>query len=124
MRKASTDTTLSAETTVRQALELTRGAKARTWIVTNQVGVVGVISLSTLQLEMAKAHDSKLGEITDALNFPHVHADHGLDLALERMGTDHLDLLPVVGRADVHKLEGIVMLSDVLDSYGITRADT
>ena len=29
------------------------------------------------------------------------------------------DLLPVVSRADVHKLEGVVLLRDVLDSYGI-----
>jgi hypothetical protein len=27
--------------------------------------------------------------------------------------------LPVVSRADVHKLEGVVLLQDVLDSYGI-----
>jgi hypothetical protein len=28
-----------------------------------------------------------------------------------------------VSRADVHKLEGIVTLRDVLDSYGISRVD-
>jgi hypothetical protein len=40
-------------------------------------------------------------------------------LALDRMGTSHLDLLPVVNRANVHQLEGIVTLQDVLDSYGV-----
>jgi CIC family chloride channel protein len=50
-----------------------------------------------------------------------VHADQGLDLALERMGTNQIEMLPVVSRADVHKLEGIVTLHDVLDSYGVTR---
>ena len=65
----------------------------------------------------------QLGEIVDALDFPHVHSDQGLDLALDRMGANQLDILPVVSRADVHKLEGIVTLRDVLDSYGVSPPD-
>jgi len=53
------------------------------------------------------------------MSFPHVHTDQSLDLALARMGTARLELLPVVNRADVHKLEGIVTLRDVLGSYGV-----
>jgi CIC family chloride channel protein len=40
-------------------------------------------------------------------------------VALERMSSAHIDILPVVNRADVHKLEGVVTLRDVLDSYGV-----
>jgi CBS domain-containing protein len=29
------------------------------------------------------------------------------------------NVLPVVNRADVHKLEGVVTLRDVLDAYGV-----
>jgi CBS domain-containing protein len=47
--------------------------------------------------------------------------DHALHLALERMSTYHLDVLPVVHRTDLHKLEGVVTLRDVLDAYGIDR---
>ena len=39
------------------------------------------------------------------------------------MGANQLDVLPVVNRANVHKLEGIVTLRDVLDSYGVTPPD-
>ena len=53
--------------------------------------------------------------------FPHIHADQGLDLALERMGANNLEILPVVNRGDIHKLEGIVTLADVLHAYGVTR---
>jgi hypothetical protein len=49
-----------------------------------------------------------LSAIVDARIFPHVHADQGLDLALDRMGSNHMGILPVVSRADVHRLEGIV----------------
>jgi CBS domain-containing protein len=47
----------------------------------------------------------------------------GLDLALERMGANQIEILPVVSRADVHKLEGIVTLHDVLDAYGVSTRD-
>jgi CIC family chloride channel protein len=120
--RAANDT-LRAETTVREALELAHNSAFRTWIVTDEVGVVGIVNLSRLELESAAGVDKKLGEVLDALAFPHVHADQGLDLALERMGTNQIEILPVVSRANVHKLEGIVTLRDVLDSYGVTRAD-
>ena len=35
------------------------------------------------------------------------------------MSKAHSDMLPVVGRADIHKLEGVVTLRDVVDSYGL-----
>jgi CIC family chloride channel protein len=35
------------------------------------------------------------------------------------MSKYHLDVLPVVHRADIHKLEGVVTLHDVLAAYGI-----
>jgi CIC family chloride channel protein len=51
-------------------------------------------------------------------HFPHLHVDQPLSLALDRMGAAHLDMLPVVSRADVHQLEGMVTLQDVLSFYG------
>ncbi|MGB9072365.1 MAG: chloride channel protein [Terriglobales bacterium] len=113
---------LPAEITVREALERVRSSEFRTWLVTDRRGVIGVINLSWLERELAESADKKLGELVDALVFPHVHPDQGLDLALERMGANQIEILPVVNRADVHKLEGIVTLRDVLDAYGVTRA--
>jgi CIC family chloride channel protein len=84
--------------------------------------VVGVINLPTLEREAAEGAAKRLGNVVGAHDFPHVHTDQGLDLALELMGTNQIDILPVVSRADVHKLEGIVTLRDVLDSYGVQPA--
>jgi CIC family chloride channel protein len=113
---------LPAEITVREALERVRLSEFRTWLVTDQRGVVGVINLAWLESKLAEGADKKLGELVDALVFPHVHADQGLDLALERMGANQIEILPVVNRADVNKLEGVVTLRDVLDAYGVSRA--
>jgi CIC family chloride channel protein len=113
---------LPAENTVREALERARSSASRTWLVTDRRGVIGVVNLAKLEQERAEGADKKVGDLVDALAFPHVHSDQGLDLALERMGANQIEILPVVSRADVHKLEGIVTLRDVLDAYGVTRA--
>ena len=110
---------LPSEITVEEALERVRSSEFRTWLVTDRRGVVGLINLPTLERERAEGAAKNLGELVDGLVFPHVHQDQGLDLALERMGTNQIDILPVVSRADVHKLEGIVTLHDVLDSFGV-----
>ncbi|MGO9271649.1 MAG: chloride channel protein [Terriglobia bacterium] len=111
---------LSGQMTVREALDQAHASQFRAWPVTDRRGVVGVVSLATLERELAEGGAAKqLGELVDARAFPHVHTDQLLDLALERMGTARLELLPVVNRADAHKLEGIVTLRDVLGSYGV-----
>ncbi len=112
---------LSSELTVKEALEQIRASEFQTWLVTDRRGVIGVIDLATLHREAAEgAHEQRLAELMDGLVFPHLHTDQGLDLALERMGENQLEILPVVSRADVHKLEGIVTLRDVLDAYGVS----
>jgi CIC family chloride channel protein len=118
---------LPAEITVREALERVRSSGARTWLVTDRRGVIGVINLARLEETLAagtgkEGADKKVSELVDAMAFPHVHADQGLDLALERMGANQIEILPVVNRADMHKLEGVVTLRDVLDAYGVSRA--
>ena len=50
--------------------------------------------------EPAEGADKKIGELVDAVVFPHVHPDQGLDLALERMGANQIEILPVVNRAE------------------------
>ena len=114
---------LPVELTVRGALQQAQSSKFRSWLVTDSSGVVGVISRVTLERAFTQDADQQLGKIVSALNFPHVHSDQSLDLALDRMGASQLDVLPVVSRANVHKLEGIVTLHDVLDSYGVSAHD-
>ncbi|MGB6632784.1 MAG: chloride channel protein [Terriglobales bacterium] len=118
----ATSQLLPGDITVQEALEKTRSSPMRTWLVTDSRGVIGVVNLSWLEKKLAENADKKLSELMNAQVFPHVHLDQGLDLALERMGANQIEILPVVNRADVHKLEGIVTLRDVLDAYGVSRA--
>ena len=112
---------LAAQMTVGEALEKTQSSEFRSWPVTDQRRVVGIVSRSSLEHYLAEGDANKqLTELVDSRNFPHVHLDHSLHFALDRMGAAQLDVLPVVSRADVHKLEGIVTLHDVLDVYGVS----
>jgi len=113
---------LSAEITVQEARERVRSSELGTWLVTDSRGVIGVVSLARLERELAEGANKKLSEIVDPLHFPHVHPDQGLDLALEHMGVNQIEILPVVSRANVHELKGIVTLRDVLDAYGVVRS--
>ncbi len=109
---------LEANTTPLQALERVVSSELRAWPVADGRGVVGVVSLSVLQQAAADGDSKKLSDVLEGSEFPHVHADQSLAVALERMGMAQVDALPVVSRADVHKLEGIVALQDVLKFYG------
>ena len=111
---------LPSELTVGEALQQTNSSKFQSWLVLDSNGVVGVINRTTLEREFTQDANQELRKIVDVLDFPHVHSDQGLDLALERLGTNQIDVLPVVSRADVHKLEGIVTLGDVLEFYGVS----
>src|SRR6267154_1786634 len=110
----------SAELTVQEALEESGSSEFHAWPVSDDRGVIGVVSLQELRQANADKDASKrLNEFVNGTDFPHVHPDHSLHLALDRMGASHLDLLPVVNRANIHQLEGVVTLQNVLDSYGV-----
>jgi CIC family chloride channel protein len=112
--------TLAAQTSVQDAVERVGSSQFRAWPLMDEGTIVGVLSRTMLTNAMneGKAEQTLLS-LLDTLEFPHVHTDHALHLALERMSSAHIDILPVVNRADVHKLEGVVTLRDVLDSYGV-----
>ena len=112
-----------------RADEPKKAALLDAWPVGEGRELVGMIQQSQLQQAVSHGDSNKtLAEIgdpgfdlrhADAEEFPHVHPDHTLSLALERMGTTKLHVLPVVSRADVRQLLGIVVLADVLEAYGV-----
>src|SRR6266576_1848504 len=111
---------LNAGMTVEQALEKSKSSEFHAWPICDERAVMGVISLQGLQRANSDGLAKKpLSEIVDQGEFPHVHRDHAVHLALDRMGASQVDLLPVVSRANVHHLEGVVTLQDVLALYGV-----
>jgi len=110
---------LTCDMTVRAAVEMVKGSSIHAWPVSDKPGIVGVVGRATLEKVLSEGGgDRTLEQFTNEREFPHLHVDHALSVALDRLGATHLDALPVVSRADIHKLEGVVTLQDVLNLYG------
>jgi CIC family chloride channel protein len=109
---------LSANATIEEAIAKARDAEFAAWLVTDDRGLVGVLGVDSLRREPPETRSRALGELTAELKFPHVHIDHPLYTALERMGKEKLQILPVVSRVNVRHILGVVTLADVLDAYG------
>jgi len=115
----SPDKVLPCAMTVNAALEEVKNSVVHAWPVTDTIGVVGLVSRAALEKAAGSSGgEGTLEEFVKEPEFPHLHSDHALSVALDRLGSSHLDALPVVSRADLHKLEGIVTLQDVLNLYG------
>jgi CIC family chloride channel protein len=120
--------TIEPQATIREALERIRSLAVSVWPVASGNQLLGLVTAS--HLESAADDGAGYGLVSEILepvrtghldtnNFPHVHPDHPLDLALRRMGEMHLDVLPVVSRANVLELLGVITLPNVLRAYGI-----
>ncbi|HYL83543.1 MAG TPA: chloride channel protein [Candidatus Angelobacter sp.] len=113
---------LRAEMTVQEAMDHVLKSQEAAWVVSDERGVRGVLSRKALE---ATAHEGgsgrRLEELLTSVEFVHVHQDHPLIVALERLGASKVEILPVVSRADVRELKGIVTRQDVLALYGVER---
>jgi CIC family chloride channel protein len=116
---------LPAQMRVEDAIEQTCSSRFRIWPVADKEYFLGILNRETIERALVDGRkEQPLGSLVETSHFPHTHTDQALHLALERMSKYHFDVLPVVHRADIHKLEGIVTLSDVLNAYGIDYTDS
>jgi len=119
--KAATEVLEAGETIAGVTVRVRKSAQ-KTWPVIDRFGVVGLVDREELEMAMdANEGSREIGDLVRRGAFPHVHADQTLDVALERMGAGRLDLLPVVSRANVREILGLVYLQDVLEAYGVNR---
>jgi CIC family chloride channel protein len=119
---------IEPQATIQEALDKMRSLAVSAWPVADGKQLFGLVTASHLQsVADGGAGHRPISEVLqpmptgqlDADNFPHVHPDHPLDLALQRMGEIHLDVLPVVSRANVFEVLGVITLADVMRAYGI-----
>jgi chloride channel protein, CIC family len=116
--------TLDAGISVRDAQARIAASGMQAWPVCSHEGVIGVIGRDAIESAAENGDAAKsLSEVIDRGEFPHVHTDHSLHSALDRMGTAGVEALPVVSRANVHQLLGIVTLDDVLAQYRVRNKE-
>ena len=96
-------------------------------------GLLGMVSLAQLQKQVAEGHGNwtlteflsgyDSGDPLTMENFPHVHVDQPLDVALKHMAQARLNALPVVSRTNLRDLRGVVTLNGILRAYGVADAE-
>jgi predicted transcriptional regulator len=112
--------TLDGELSIKDAAAKIAASRWKSWPVMLRERVFGVVGREAIETAAKNGKaEKKLSEILDLGEFPHVHTDHSLHTALDRMGAAETELLPVVSRADVHQLLGVVTLDDVLTIYRV-----
>ena len=110
--------------TVAEAAARARQSGLDAWPVANADGAWAMLGTSEMESAIAGGWGGQ--EPADILGDPvflHVHPDHPLGLALERMGASGHKALPVVSRADVRELLGVLTLDDILKTYGVRKPD-
>ncbi len=109
---------LDADMALDDARVRVRNSSWDAWPVVDKRGLVGMVTSDQLR----NATGERLVEAAHVKAGAHLHDDHVLDLALERMGEAGVNVLPVVSRLDARRLEGIVGLPDVMRVYGFSQS--
>jgi CIC family chloride channel protein len=115
---------LSPQLQISEAAARVRPHNLDAYPVSNGDGFMGMVRKWELESAIARGRGSdRLADVIGGADkFPHVHPDHSVALALERMGTSGHSVLPVVSRANVRRLEGVVTLEDILEAFGLAHA--
>jgi chloride channel protein, CIC family len=107
---------LDARETVEQALEKASAAAAEDLLVRlNPVGWSSVAKERLAAMVAEGKGGSTLGSQLPIRRIPELHPDHPLETALRYV--DRWPLVPVVNRADLGQLEGVISQRDVLERY-------
>ena len=95
--------------------------KVHSWPVGDRNYLQGVVR--SQDIETAQPPPAVMRDLIEAHpEYPYVHSDHPLSYALERMGTAGVDVVPVVSRANIRQMYGIVTLAGILATYGVPAA--
>jgi len=114
---------LTSQNSVKDALSRLEGTPGEFFFVEDGRGKWYGITKDMLRgAVLAWDSDVALGSVLLGPPLPHVHPDHALDVALSRL--DDLPFIPVVHRADLTKLEGVVSLDGILKAYREAQSPT
>ena len=119
---------LSVDLTVAEA-RTRADQRHEAWPVADKSGLRGMVSAQRVdQLITEGKGDTVLAELVDPPgptehlsndNFPHLHPDHTLDIALRKIAETGWKSLPVVSRDNVREWKGTISLQDILATYGV-----
>ena len=106
--------------------------EAGAWPVVDQAGLRGMLSVEQMDRAIRDGRgEQTVGDLVaaphpdrlDAHEFPHLHADHSLDIAMRRLAGTGLKVLPVVSRTNIRELKGAISMPDILAAYALGKVE-
>jgi chloride channel protein, CIC family len=94
------------------ARKFLRDRKCNAWPAGEGKLVHGLITKR--ELENAGPTARAVRDLLKTDSYPYVHSDHPLSFALERMRHANVDVLPVVSRANIHEISGVITITQIL----------
>ena len=117
--RALTTPVLSARDTVQQANDRVQNLSDEAFIVQIYPHGWNIVSRETLKKLTEEGKTvSTLGSVLPIRHVPHLHPDMPLEIALRYVS--QFPLVPVVHRADLHKLIGVISREDVIKKYQLS----
>ena len=124
---------LNPEMTIGEAEERVKDSVLESWPVADDLGLIGMVRTRHIaaavkqgRLDMTIARLMQIAKRSasdTSVDLPHVHNDQPLSRALARMKDNGHKVLPVVSRANGRIMLGIVTFEDILEAYGVERAE-
>jgi len=108
--------------TVESAFARLSDVPAPCLLVGNKSHLLGIVATSRLVEEMSAGRGQQPVASVMSEDWAHVHADHAIDIVLERFGRNP-GVLPVLSRADIHAVKGVVTRDTLMRVFGRKAAD-
>jgi CIC family chloride channel protein len=107
---------ISPASNIETARDFLAGRKCNAWPAGNEKTVRGLITRHAIE---SADSTSLVRDLIKPDAYPYVHPDHPLSFALERMRNANVDALPVVSRANIRELCGVISQKQILREYGV-----
>ncbi len=109
------------QATLAEAWERARKMGGHCFPVLNSDRLMGLVTMDMLEKALASGEpERRLADLSLWVSSAHVHADQPLEVAMERLSQGP-GLLPVVSRADVSRLDGVIDLEGILKAFHFSR---
>jgi CBS domain-containing protein len=117
-------TFLPPDVPVGEAWRLAAAHDAPVYLVGDRDHLVGTITRRRLdELRLGEGADQPLAAVVD-VDVVHAHPDHPIDEVLERLAQSE-GVLPIVSRAEAHRVEGVVTTETILRRrHAVTATNT
>jgi len=113
---------ISPETTAVRAREVASARQHTCLIVGRRDAIDGLVEVGTLERAVGEGKSETPVAALMSEDWAHVHPDHAIDVVLDRFGRNPGGLLPVLSRANIRAVEGVITRETLMRVFGSKAA--